>query len=1217
MNSSLSELIEQFKPENLQRFFQYKISSFKPIEEDWSTSIPNQLKEQFSDLIKLGEAEYVNTDELLVFACKYRDELSSRSSKKKQYDLAKKVLKEDFKDGAIFVFYDSSGRFRFSFIRKNYGEKDKKYSNWKRYTYFVDPKLTNRTFIQRIETSNFSSLDEIMEAFSVEPLNKEFYERIVRSFYSLVGGEVGKGRHKEKLESNLTLPGNLKDRKTVRQFGVRLIGRIIFCWFLKHKKSSKGVPLIPTDWLTLSKVKGNYYHERLELLFFEILNKEMIDRPNKLPSGHELIPFLNGGLFEPQSGIDSDFYEGNKKSEGQRAIHSLKIKDKWFRELFLVLEQYNFTIDENSINDAEVSIDPEMLGRIFENLLAEIDPNLDSGEKKSVKNSTGSFYTPREIVDYMVEEALVKYIHNQTQLSEKGLHQLFGDREDVEFSDLEKEHILDALNQVKILDPAAGSGAFPMGALHKIVLALQKLDPGAEKWKIKQLNKITNAAVKSEMKEILNKANAEYSRKLGVLQNCIYGADIQPIAAEISRLRSFLSLIVDEVIDDDKKNRGIIALPNLEFKFVTANTLIDLDSSGTLETTKVSDLIPQLQKIRQDYLQAHGIDKEELRKQFRKLQKDIYTDQLLCDPNMESRPMQLANWDPFKNEVVNWFEPEWMFGVKQFDIVIGNPPYGGTKIDDKLKNKLRLGSKDPYGAFIAKYLRGKKETTALKHGGLLAFIASDTFMTIKSHKQLRDFILENQIHSMVRVHPDTFKATVNTAVILCERLEKPKDNVKPLLMADFTNTSIHQQYDRFIQLLDKVTEYNQPSYATGSFEEKEVLYMKGEYWTSESSKEYAVYTYPQSWIETNSNHPFFVASPKLFGLMNDTIAPKKQTNIDGKIIQARSIDINKKSVEVVKLGDVAEVKVGLQTGDNDSYLFQNPEARGTYKNINDFKEFLLIESDLDSIRNNENLRRNLINKGISKDNPDSNRYFGGKYIVPYDKGGESDSDDGWLPNYYVPTNYFIDWSEWAVKRMKTLTTKQRNEEQNKKGGNSKLCSRFQNSDSYFLNYISYSRTGMYAPTYRVGNPSPYDNKSCGIFPYLLNYETTLGILNSKLQKALFKNCLGHSVDAQVDDVKEISIIFENKINQVVRLIISNQRDDINYDYNSFEQLEIDYLVYQAYGLNWADIMEVENWYARRYPKLVNAQKRNLANLGKPTNYIEIYKGFVDKFGDVE
>ncbi|MEO0059340.1 MAG: hypothetical protein RLZZ312_987, partial [Bacteroidota bacterium] len=578
----MDKLIQNFSIKSVADFFFNKISSFQKINETFENIINNKDFTNFSNLQKVGETIFSDQSDLLVFTCKFQGVLSKRSSKKRQFEIAKKVLKEDFKDGAIFIFYDENDCFRFSFIRKNYGNKEQKFTNWKRYTYFVDPARTNKTFKNRINGCNFSSLEDIQEAFSVEKLNKKFYEEIATAFYSLIGGKVSINKKEVSFDSCLQLPSTpVENRKAHQEFAVRLIGRTIFCWFLKNKKSDSGLPLISEEWLSSNMVASvnndqhNYYHSILEKLFFLVLNKKQEDRkPYVLPNNHEFVPFLNGGLFEAQ---DDDFFP--KDSSG---IHSqnfaLNIPNQWFRDFFETLEQYNFTIDENSINDFEVSIDPEMLGTIFENLLAEIDPDTE----KSARKSTGSFYTPREIVDYMVEQSLLQYIKTKTNIeNEEQLEVLLKDDTENPFNEKETIVILEALSEVKILDPACGSGAFPMGVLHKIIGLLKKLDKNAVWWKEKQLKKIDNAIMRKIMEEKLSSSTSDYARKLGVIQHSIYGVDIQPIAAEISKLRSFLSLIIDENIDDNADNRGIVPLPNLEFKFVTANTLIGLDEGKT------------------------------------------------------------------------------------------------------------------------------------------------------------------------------------------------------------------------------------------------------------------------------------------------------------------------------------------------------------------------------------------------------------------------------------------------------------------------------------------------------------------------------------------------------------------------------------------------------------------------------------------------------------
>lgn len=739
----MDKLIPSFSVENAISFFKKSIRSFKTESEDFSHILKSDDLEKFSLVKKIGEASLDGSGDLLVFTAKFNGDLSERTSKKIQFEIAKKILKNDFKDGAIFIFYDKTGNFRFSFIRRNYGDKENKHTNWKRYTYFVDKEKTNKTFKDRIGNCTFSSLDEIQEAFSVEKLNKEFYQNIAKAFYSLIGGKIKINSKEEDYKLTLKLPSVSDTDKSVHQkFAVRLVGRTIFCWFLKNKVSANGLPLLPQGWLSSKVVvevnnnQHNYYHAILEKLFFEVLNKRIENRPTNLPSGHENIPYLNGGLFEA---VYDDFYEVDKNSGITKHLNTLIIPNKWFSEFFEVLERYNFTIDENTINDSEVSIDPEMLGTIFENLLAEIDPDTE----KSARKSTGSFYTPREIVDYMVEQSLIQYLKTKTLIEDEDkLKSLFVDDSEYTFTVKETDDVLKAISEVKILDPACGSGAFPMGALHKIVKLLQKLDKGAVWWKAKQKEnaaRVLDSKYLNDFNEKIDNSNSDYARKLGVIQHSIYGVDIQPIAAEISKLRSFLSLIIDENIDDNAPNRGIEPLPNLEFKFVTANTLISLDEGKkggmmAFDFGETTELQNQLQQLRNTYLQASPQEKENLKQQFEKLQTQIYKNELKSG-GQNKRAQQLAAWKPFSNESSTWFDPEWMFGVEKFDIVIGNPPYVDSETmvlrDKNFRNYLKDsydfadGNWDLFIVFIEKGLKLTKEN------GLFSYIVPNKLISAK------------------------------------------------------------------------------------------------------------------------------------------------------------------------------------------------------------------------------------------------------------------------------------------------------------------------------------------------------------------------------------------------------------------------------------------------------------------------------------------------------
>lgn len=635
-------------------------------------------------------------------------------------ELLRSVYKYEV-DGALIVF-EQQDKWRLSFVSEirsinEDGSTTKKITEPKRYTYLLGKGEKTKTPVTRLSLigGKTISLEDIRNAFSVEALNEEFYKIVARHFYQLIGATEGKGTkeitHDRVLKLPSLNPNSNGAAKIYQEFAVRLIGRTVFCWFLKVKKSDAGISLLPEHLLSSEAVKknNNYYHFILEKLFFQTLNTPMDERISALPLGCEQIPFLNGGLFEPQT---DDFYKPNRKTGLSDNLNTLIIPDEWFSDFFENLEQYNFTIDENSVVDIEVSVDPEMLGRIFENLLAEIDP--DSGE--TARKATGSFYTPREIVDYMATESLVHYLHNQTNIEKESLQPIFKIDSEVSFDINEEEKILEALDRLKIIDPACGSGAFPMGVLQKIVMALQKLDRKSEWWKARQISRIQNFVLRKQVKEKLQQTTVEYARKIGIIQNSLYGVDIQPIAAEISKLRCFLTLIVDENIDEDKPNRGVEPLPNLEFKFVTADALLKLpeerDLGGLFNS---NDDLEELQQIRLDYLQSFGEHKAQLKVQFENIRNKIAKQQIRLGKNVDinSRAYKISMWNPFSHDKADWFDPLWMYGVKDFDIVIGNPPYVSAvsmaRTEEQKKNYKQLypdatGAYDLYILFLLRSL---------------------------------------------------------------------------------------------------------------------------------------------------------------------------------------------------------------------------------------------------------------------------------------------------------------------------------------------------------------------------------------------------------------------------------------------------------------------------------------------------------------------------------
>ncbi len=729
-------------------------------------------KEKAEAAFELGSFNTSDDRIIGLYLVKVKPEIWLERNKVGLREMLRSVYKHDV-DGALIVF-EQKDRWRLSFVSEirvfdENGKISKKSTEPKRYTYLLGAGEKVRTPATRLASLSGKpfSLEDIRNAFSVEALNEEFYKVVARYFYQLVGATEGKGAkaitHQRLLELPSIKPDNNEGHKIYQEFAVRLIGRTVFCWFLKVKKSDKGVALLPEHLLSSAAVtsNSNYYHFILEKLFFQTLNTPMDDRIRGLPKGSEQIPFLNGGLFEPQT---EDYYKPNRSTGLSDNLNTLKIPDTWFRDFFEHLEQYNFTIDENSVVDIEVSVDPEMLGRIFENLLAEIDP--DSGE--TARKATGSFYTPREIVDYMANESLVHYLHNRTKIDKERLQPIFKMDSEVSFPKSETEKILEELDRLRILDPACGSGAFPIGVMQKIVMALEKLDKSAQWWINKQVSKNTDPTARAAVRDKLS-SNPEYARKIGIIQHSLYGVDIQPIAAEISKLRCFLTLVVDENIDETKPNRGVEPLPNLEFKFVTADALLKLppetEGHGTGDLFSNASELNELQQIRLDYLQSYGEHKEELKQRFLDLQKEIFKQQLKYGAKGNTRAYQISLWNPFSHDRVDWFDPMWMFGISEFQVIIGNPPYG-AKMKDRnairqLYSETSFGNTESYKYFIHRYL------TSLHEGGLLSFITSDSFLEKENFSDLRSLIISNcESASFVKLGDNVFK-NVNLPTSIC------------------------------------------------------------------------------------------------------------------------------------------------------------------------------------------------------------------------------------------------------------------------------------------------------------------------------------------------------------------------------------------------------------------------------------------------------------------
>ena len=541
---------------------------------------------------------------------------------------------------------------------------------------------------------------------------------------------------------------------------------------------------------------------------------------------NKVVPFLNGGLFECLDDKDKKIYidgfsDNMSKTYGK--INDLIVPDYLFfgnegktdlsadygtknkgakeaavKGLINILKSYKFTIAENTPIEEDVALDPELLGKVFENLLASYNPET----KTTARKQTGSFYTPREIVNYMVDESLIAHLKNavsnwdmdEKKLDEK-LHQLvsFEPVNPFEHSARLSQDIIQSLDNCKILDPACGSGAFPMGILQKMVHILQKVDSDNEYWQELQLEKAEKATRgvfaikdKEERKQLLDEINEafdetinnpDYARKLFLIENCIYGVDIQPIAAQISKLRFFISLVVEQKVNKEKENFGIRPLPNLETKFVAANTLIGIDKpDGELFCTKeVQEKQAELKAIRHKLFGARTkATKVKYRKKDKELRNEI-TD-ILKKGNLPVESAELlAGWDPYdQNGVSPFFDPEWMFDVKDgFDIVIGNPPYVFAR--DSVAKGITQAAKDYFYAnySLAEYQVNlypifiEAGSRALTKQGVLCFITPNNWLTINTNRKLRRFVLTQSKVSILNFYARVFEsADVDAAIVL-------------------------------------------------------------------------------------------------------------------------------------------------------------------------------------------------------------------------------------------------------------------------------------------------------------------------------------------------------------------------------------------------------------------------------------------------------------------
>ena len=627
---------------------------------------------------------------------------------------------------------------------------------------------------------NFSELHvEWEKTLEIQELNKRFYRELLGWF--------------ERASKLCKFPNDKSGPRSNQRHVIRLITRLLFIWFLKE------MGLVPQELFdedfvrkllrNYSSKSSDYYRVVLQNLFFSTLNTEMDKRSFNLNpldrnsyrhlhllkdselfwSTFKTIPFVNGGLFDclDESGttgkvdllVDA-FYTESIPPEVLSVPTNLFFEGR--DSLFSIFRRFKFTLEESTPLDCEVALDPELLGCVFENLLDTYDPTTGNQDRKE----TGSYYTPRIVVSYMVRTALLESIltsvkpnSKETDWWRERLEYLldpldkFDDANDL-FEDNEKQLVITAISEIKVLDPAVGSGAFLMGTLQVLTMVLGRLDPNNSMWKDIQKSKAlermdellgTNLDQSSRDKA-LREINAsferykkpDFGRKLYLIHHGLYGVDIQAIACQIAKLRFFISLVIEQEVDHSKLNSGITPLPNLETKIVAADSLhrIERVPTNVMQFDEWDLAQKQLQSLRQQYFLANNQIKKQqikeldrhLRLDLSKLLKRLKDERIASENRRISQTMatlpndshrksffhneqqklddlrtqldrilltadRISDWNPYnQNSVANWFDVSYMFGVPEgFDVVIGNPPYIQLQKDGgKLANKYEI-----------------------------------------------------------------------------------------------------------------------------------------------------------------------------------------------------------------------------------------------------------------------------------------------------------------------------------------------------------------------------------------------------------------------------------------------------------------------------------------------------------------------------------------------
>ena len=939
----LRKIINDFNLEDFVYFFRRKNENFKPIEE-YKEEYED---ENFSDCFFLGEITFENGKKLLIYALKVKNNLTERSGKRAQNEKGKQILKRENADAGIFIFYDDNKSFRFSLIYAIYKGTKRSWSGFRRYTYFVSPDEPNRTFLDQIGLCNFSSLESIIEAFSVEKVTEEFFEAY---------------KHAIKIIKD-ALPKDVEDSKK-HAFAQQLLSRILFIYFLqkkgwlKWKDYERDPRYIKNLWKKYKEYlerhedkKDTFYSSWLSSLFFGAFNKKshLIDREleEEIRESYASMPYLNGGLFAKNELDEMGFHVPDYVFEWLFEP-SEQDKRKGFLEIF------NFTIDESSSMDVEVAVDPEMIGKVYESLIAEEE-----------RGGSGIFYTPRVEIDLMCRLALVEYLAGRTNIpKEKIIDFVFNPSENRDKLDLQSAiAIKSALEKVKIVDPAVGSASFLVGMMNILV------------------------DLHSELKrKIENREENLFALKQKIILENLYGVDVKDWAVMVGELRLWLSLI----IETDEKYMDIYTrplLPNLSFKIRHGDSLVEeiggiqIALRGGIKKDmpekikiRIKELIDRkrdffsgqrsadLKEVREIERLEHDIFIEILESKISEIEKKINSlrneisrlrNQKDIFGNPDEKSLQAAEEKERQLEELEEEREKYKIAVENlrnktkkdyflwevdfaevfaeggFDIVIGNPPYvrqeliapplknradyteeewrrEKTQYKEKLissvkniwKNVPKIDKKSDLYVYF--YFHG---LSLLKEDGIFCFINSNSWLDVGYGACLQEFLLKNMqpIYIIDNLKKRSFRqADVNTVIVLIKR---PREKLE-----DYTIKFIafKEPFEEVLNedVFKRIESYNQPVFDDEDFRvfpktKKELLIEGVEIPEEESQREM---------YSRDIEHLPYIGN-----------------KWGGKYLRAPEIYfkiLEKGRGKLVRLGDIAEVRFGIKTGANEFFYLK-------------------------------------------------------------------------------------------------------------------------------------------------------------------------------------------------------------------------------------------------------------------------------------------------------